>query len=328
MVKRSMTIAETIKGYIIDCRTLDRSERTIERYEQKLNYFVRWLSEEEEIDKLNQVTIDHLRSFVLHVKAAPLGRVNLNKDDDSTELSPLTVKGHVQVTKGFFNWCFKEELIKVNPAARLGLPSVPSYIIATFTPDHIRALLDACDRSTVLGYRDYTIILVLLETGIRVSELCGLRLQDVHEDHIRVFGKGKKQREIGVSPGVSKVLWKYIHQYRGAAPDAETLAFVNRHGHPLTKSGIERFLVALKNKAGVAGVRVSAHTFRHTFACTYMENGGEIYKLSRLMGHSSVEVTEEYLKVFNLRVARQNQDHFSAVSTLDLLNKRKRKNVQ
>jgi integrase/recombinase XerD len=121
--------------------------------------------------------------------------------------------------------------------------------------------------------------------------------------------------------------WKYIHQYRDPASDAESIVFVNRYGHPLTKSGVERFLLLLKDKVGVTGVRVSAHTFRHTFACTYMENGGEIYKLSRLMGHSSVEVTEEYLKVFNLRAARQNQEQFSAVSTLDLLSKRKRKNV-
>jgi site-specific recombinase XerD len=327
MAKRSMTIVEAINGYIIDCRTQDRSERTIEWYQQKLSYFVRWISEEEEIEKLSQVTINHLRSFVLYVKSAPLGRTNFNKDADSSELSPLTVKGYVQVVKGFFTWCFNEELVKVNPAARLGLPSVPSYIIPTFSPDHIRALLDACDRTTTLGYRDYTIILVLLETGIRVSELCGLRLQDVYDDHIRVFGKGRKEREIGISSGVSKFLWKYIHQYRDPASDAELLVFVNRHGHQLTKSGIERFLIALRNKAEITGVRVSAHTFRHTFACTYMENGGEIYKLSRLMGHSSVEVTEEYLKVFNLRAARINQDKFSAVSTLDLLGRRKRKNV-
>ena len=143
-----------------------------------------------------------------------------------------------------------------------------------------------------------------------------------------MFGKGKKEREIGVSPSVSKVLWKYIHQYRDPVSDAESLVFVNRRGKQLTKSGIDRFLFLLRDKANVTGVRVSAHTFRHTFACTYMENGGEIYKLSRLMGHSSVEVTEEYLKVFNLRAARQNQDRFSAVSTLDLLSKRKREKAQ
>ncbi len=326
MPKKAMTIVETIKGYIIDCRTRGHSGRTVEWYEQKLNYFARWIAEDEEIDKLNQVTIEHLRLFVLHLQSSQLGHNTVNKKEDAAQISPLTVKGYVQVVKGFFSWCTAEELIKKNPADRLGMPSVPTYIIPTFTTEHIRAMLDACDRSTPLGYRDYTIILLLLETGIRVSELCGLRLQDVYEDHIRVFGKGQKEREIGVSPGVGKHLWKYVHQHRDPAPDAEQLVFVNRHGHPLTRSGIDRFLMGLKRELCINDVRVSAHTFRHTFARIYLENGGEIYKLSRLMGHSSVEVTEEYLKDFNLRAARQDHDRFSAVSSMDLLSKRKPKN--
>src|SRR5579875_1392324 len=90
-----------------------------------------------------------------------------------------------------------------NPAQRLQLPSVPDYMMPTFTPEYITAMLDACDLSTWLGYRGYTIILVLLETGIRVSELCRLRLQDVDDDHIRVFEKG---REAGISPEASPAL--------------------------------------------------------------------------------------------------------------------------
>src|SRR5262249_16111409 len=158
-----------------------RSGRTIEWYEQKLTYFSRWISEESEIDRLNLVTIDHLRLFVLHLQTAQLGRNTVGKHEDAAKISPLTVKGYVQVLKGFFSWGHAEELIKKNPAARLSLPSVPTYMIPTFTSEHIKRMLDACDRSTPIGYRDYTIILLLLETGIRVSELCGLRLQDVHE---------------------------------------------------------------------------------------------------------------------------------------------------
>jgi len=317
-----MKIDEAIKGYILDCKVRGRSHRTIEWYEQKLRYFARWLNEEEEVRQLGGVSIAHLRSFVLHLQSVPLARSSADGDE---HISPLTVKGYVQVIKGFFSWCHNEELIDKNPAQRLQLPSVPDYMIPTFTPEHIRAMLDACDLSTWLGYRDYTIILVLLETGIRVSELCGLRLQDVHDDHIRVFGKGRKEREVGISPDVSKHLWKYIHKYRRIpAADATELVFLNRHGHPLTRSGVEQFLVELKDKAGIEGVRVSAHTFRHTFARMYLEQGGEIYKLSRLMGHSSVEVTEEYLKDFRVRSARQEHDKFSPVASIGLLGKRRK----
>ncbi len=320
-----MKIDEAIKGYVLDCKVRGRSYRTIEWYEQKLKYFARWLVEEEEVSLLDKVTIANLRSFVLHIQTETIGRRAVNREDggNAIQISPLTVKGYVQVIKGFFNWCHIEELISINPALRLKLPAVPDYMIPTFTPEHLKAMLDACDLTTVLGYRDYTLILVLLETGIRVSELCGLRIQDVHDDYIRVVGKGNKEREVGISPDVAKLLWKYIHHYRKPADDKEVRVFVNRYGQPITPNGVEQLLIDVKNRAGIEGVRVSAHTFRHTFARMYLEQGGEIYKLSRLMGHSSVEITEEYLKDFKVRAARQEQEKFSPVGSLNLLGKRK-----
>lgn len=319
-----MKISEAIKGYILDCKVRGRSHRTVGWYEQKLNYVARWLAEEEEAQRLEQVTVAMLRAFVLHMQAAPVGRTTVNKAGEMSQISPLTVKGYVQVIKGFFTWCYREELIESNITERLKLPSVPDYLIPIFTENHIRAMLDACDTSTTLGYRDHVIILVLLETGIRISELCGLRVQDIHDDYIRVVGKGNKEREVGISPGVAKYLWKYVYHYRKAHNEAEHRVFINRYGEPLTPNGVDQALDDIKGRSGIAGVRVSAHTFRHTFACMYLEQGGEIYKLSKLMGHSSVDVTEEYLKNFNIRAARRGQEKFSPVQAFDLLGKRRK----
>jgi integrase/recombinase XerD len=319
-----MKISEAIKGYILDCKVRGRSNRTVQWYEQKLNYVARWLIEEEEAHRLEQVTVAMLRAFVLHMQAAPVGRTTVNKNGDASQISPLTVKGYVQVIKGFFTWCYREELIENNISMRLKLPSVPDYLIPVFNENHIRTMLEACDLTTVLGYRDYVIILVLLETGIRISELCGLRVQDVHDDYIRVIGKGNKEREVGVSPGVAKLLWKYIYHHRKAHNESEHRVFINRYGEPLTPTGVDQVLDDIKERACITGVRVSAHTFRHTFACMYLEQGGEIYKLSKLMGHSSVDVTEEYLKNFNIRAARRGQEKFSPVQAFDLLSKRRK----
>lgn len=319
-----MKIIEAIKGYILDCKVRGRSHRTIEWYEQKLNYMARWLTEEEEVQRLEQVTVAMLRAFVLHMQASPIGRTTVNKAGEMSQISPLTVKGYVQVIKGFFTWCYREELIENNFSERLKLPSVPDYLIPTFTEDHIRMLLESCNLSTTLGYRDHVIILVLLETGIRISELCGLRVQDVHEDYIRVVGKGNKEREVGISAGVAKLLWKYIYHYRKAHSEDEQRVFINRYGEPLTPTGVDQVLDDIKERSGVTGVRVSAHTFRHTFACMYLEQGGEIYKLSKLMGHSGVDVTEEYLKNFSVRAARQNQEKFSPVQAFNLLGRRRK----
>jgi integrase/recombinase XerD len=175
----------------------------------------------------------------------------------------------------------------------------------------------------MIGFRDYTIILLLLDTGIRVSEMCSLTLDRVYlevlnEAFIKVMGKGRKEREVGLSPEVAQHLWKYIHAYRHPKDASNQSLFINSFGKPLTIFGIEQMLQEVAKRAKVTGVRVSPHTFRHTFARMYLENGGDVYRLSLLLGHSSVVVTENYLKDFYSRNARQGQSKHSPVANLEV----------
>jgi site-specific recombinase XerD len=317
-----MELCEAIKGYLLDGQVRGLTPKTLEWYRQKLQHFAMVLEQEQGITQLEQITPVYLRAFVLHMQQTKTDR---NKSAKPTEeeptISPLTIKGYVQVIKGFFAWCVAEEVVSSNPAQRLKLPKVPDYLITTFTPEQLQDMLAVCDTHTRLGFRDYTIMLLLLDTGIRVSELCGLAIEWVHEDYIKVFGKGRKEREVGISPEVRKLLWKYLAKYRRPASPEIREVFLNKRGQPLTPSGIEQLLHEIKVQAGIEGVRVSAHTFRHTFARMFLERGGEVYKLSRLMGHTDVKTTENYLKDFTSREARQQQARFSPVESLDLTKK-------
>src|SRR5438874_2730871 len=104
------------------------------------------------------------------------------------------------------------------------------------------ASMKTCYRSTVEGFRNYVILLVFLDTGMRLSELCGLRVSDVHERYVKVFGKGRKEREIGLHPEVGKLLWKYIYKYRQPADPDETALFIGRRGEPLRLNGVQAIL--------------------------------------------------------------------------------------
>jgi site-specific recombinase XerD len=101
--------------------------------------------------------------------------------------------------------------------------------------------------------------------------------------------------------------------------------FLNVCGQPLLPNGVEQLLERVKEQAGIQGVRVAAHTFRHTFARMYLDQGGDVYKLSRLMGHTDVKTTERYLKEFTSREARKQQAQFSPLESLDLLKRKSRK---
>ena len=191
-------------------------------------------------------------------------------------------------------------------------------MVVTFTPEQIEKLLATCDTSTRPGFRNYVMFLVFLDTGMRVSELCSLRLSDVHPRHVKVAGKGQKEREIGIHPEVSKLLWKYIHKYRGPAEPGEHHVFLSERG-PLSASGVETIFDQMEQQSGIHDVRVSPHTLRHTFSKQYLKRGGDLFKLSRELGHSSVQITGNiYLGDFRSTDARQEHDRYSPIEGMRL----------
>jgi site-specific recombinase XerD len=320
---KSIRLVDAVKGYLLS-RKSKCNEKTLGWYRQKLAHLCLILEEEYEVTKLQDVTVTHLRLFVEHMKETKADANNPHKPTkEGVNVRDVTVKGYVQVMKGFFNWCVREELLKKNPALQLDNPKVGRYVIKTFTEDQIKTMLAVLNVRTSVGFRDYTIILLLLDTGIRISEMCSLTLDRVYlavlnEAFIKVMGKGRKEREVGMSADVAQRLWKYIHVYRNPKDESNQALFISVFGESLTINGAEQMLKRLAGRVHVVGVRVSPHTFRHTFARMFLENGGDVYKLSLLLGHSSVVVTENYLKDFYSRNARQGQSKHSPVAGMGI----------
>jgi integrase/recombinase XerD len=314
---------EVVNQFLIDCEIRGLTGETISWYRKRLGLFVRKLEEVYKVTELEEVKIAHLRQFVQLLLGTKSGANNPRVPTQDRPLSAFTVRGYVRVIKVFFGWCIDEELLDGNPSSRLVQPKAPDYLIPAFTPENIERMLATCDVSTPLGFRDYVLLLVLLDTGMRVSELCGLKVADVHDRYVKVFGKGRKEREIGLHPEVGKLLWKYIHKYRKPADPGEAILFIGRRGEPLRPGGVKGVLEEVKRKSGLEGVRVSAHTFRHTFAKFYLQRGGEVFKLSREMGHSTVQVTEVYLKDFRSSEARKEHVAYSPIGEIKLGGKKR-----
>jgi site-specific recombinase XerD len=194
------------------------------------------------------------------------------------------------------------------------LPRADQKMVVTFTREHVRRLLlaTANEYNRELQERDKAIIRVLLSTGIRASELCGLTLDHTHLDmydaHIRVTGKGRKQREIGLATEARKQLYRYVTRWR-RSPTSHT--FVNRAGDPMTPDGLDQMLYRLRDWSGVSGVRVSAHTFQHTFAVEFLRTTGDLYRLKTLLGHVSVTTTQIYLAAYTSTEARRGVEVFN-----------------
>ncbi len=318
-----MLIREAMNGHMMDAQILSEgmSTRYLELKKQRLGYFVDWC-EKKGVTELEAVTPNVVRGFIVHLQSLKVDELNPKKPTKDKPLSPLTVKGYMLIVQAFFSWCDREGLLegRTNPTKKVPRVKAPKFVIQTFTPAQLAELLDACDMDTPYGYRDYAMLLLLMDTGIRASELCGLRLGDIQEGYITVFGKGSKQREVGLGPIAGQALWKYINQYRKAlGPKAiEDHVFIGQNGVPLLRGGLYQALQRLGERAHIDGVRLSPHTFRHTFARAWLENGGEIFKLSRVLGHSEMQTTQVYLRDFQSREARVEHAQFSPVERLKL----------
>src|SRR5215469_11955915 len=196
-----MKLNEAIKGYLMegDIRRHAKGSRYNKRL--YLGRFEAWCQEQGCV-MLEDITPMLLRGYVAHVQELQLPP----KQEEERLYQTSTVINYTKTVRAFFHWCEQEGLLgdKANPANRLPKLKAEEYLIPTFTPEHLQAMLDVCDVTESLGYRNYTMLLVLMDTGIRVSELVGLKLEDVHEDYLTVFGKGSKQRQVGIGPTTVK----------------------------------------------------------------------------------------------------------------------------
>ena len=142
--------------------------------------------------------------------------------------------------------------------------------------------------------RNRAIILLLLDTGVRASELCGLAIHhaDLNNKRILVMGKGSKERALPISPRTTKTLWRYLTTEQ---KDEQVNAplFLGSHGDPLNRDALLKLLIRLGVKAGVQ--RCHPHRFRHTFAVNFLRNGGNAFELQMALGHTTLQMVQTYL---------------------------------
>lgn len=312
-----MRLTEVANQFLLDLEVRGKTHSTLVDYRYRLGVLLGVLQDVCQITELEDVRIMHLRQVVQHLMTEKHG-YKRGRPCEGDTLSPATVRAFTRILKSFFHWCYLEDLVTSDPSARLVHPKIPVRVVPAFREEHIQRMLAACDISKPLGFRDYVMLLLLLDTGMRVGEILGLKVADVHDRFVKVFGKGQREREIGIHPEVSKLLWKYTNKYRRAADSAEPILFLSRVGRPLTSVGMHDIIKRIQGRSGLGNIKFTPHVFRHTFAKMYLEHGGDLFKLSREMGHSSVEVTKEYLKDFGSTEARKDHTTFSPISNIAL----------
>ena len=189
-------------------------------------------------------------------------------------------------------------MIKEDPSALLEGPKLGRKLPDTLSVHEIDQITMAIDHSTPAGMRNRAIVETLYSSGLRVSELLGLRLSDIHADvgFIRVRGKGNKERLVPLGSSALKHLDLYISQVRvhiPSQPNHEQTVFLNQRGKKLSRVSV---FTMVKNMAATAGINksISPHTFRHSFATHLLEGGADLRAVQQMLGHESITTTEIY----------------------------------
>ena len=196
--------------------------------------------------------------------------------------------------KSFFNFMLLNDLISSSPAELVEAPKAGRKLPDTLSVDEIDRLIGSIDPSTCKGLRDRAILEVLYSCGVRVSELCDLKIGDLFfgEGYIRIIGKGDKQRLVPVSGIARDRIQLYLETRRDERSNEATL-FLNNRGGRLTRVMIFTIIKQAALRAGI-DKRISPHTFRHSFATHLLEGGANIRQVQELLGHENILTTEIY----------------------------------
>jgi integrase/recombinase XerD len=278
-----MKITDAIKDFLIDAEIKRFSKSTRDNYRRSTRKFALYLREEQNITMIEDVNAAIIKQYTAYL---------INKG-----LKGTTINSYLKIIKVFLQHCYNEDFNSFNPK-RAGFKWVKEEkpIIRAFTVQDVRSMLANCGGTKYIDVRDKTMLTIMVETGIRAFEICGIKLEDIKEEYIVIRGKGQKLRSVPITPIMRREMLRYERikeDYFLERPHEKDYYFLSHRGRQLDNIAMTRNVK--KRGSHITGVRVSSHTLRHFFAQQSIKNGMSLYSLSRLLGHENVGITQIYL---------------------------------
>ena len=310
-------IATLIEAYLQDHIGGNSSEKTLEWHRTALGFLRRFLEEELNITQIDEVESDDISAWFAHLRSTPAARGKVR--------SERTIQTYARSARAFFHWLVRRGTFQSNPFERVAFPKVGRPLIQTITTEEFEQLLLACAPPHETGpyaeraaVRNRAILWLLYDTGIRVSELTHLRVDDLDRKHgvVTVLGKGAKERRVALGQNCLRNLSYYLDKHR---PDGAELAewgsagedhlFLSETRQPLTKNGMEMLFKRLRTRAGITDKRVSPHILRHTFAINYLVKSNDPFSLQELLGHEDLTTVQNYMHMNDTVLQEQKRKY-------------------
>ena len=317
-----------VQDYLVYCKTKGLADKTIKSYEQSLGLFSRYCEEEHKIEKAEKVTKKVIVEYLTYVRdrgkytivSDELSRKSNNphnRTDLGKRVSVATVNNYLRNIKAFYTYCMEFQIIKKNPTDTL--KAMPNKRKARdFISDlQFKMLLRVFNLSSFVEFRDYVITNLLMDSGMRITECLLIKVEDIDLNKRAIFlpaqnTKGKKERLVYFSNEMNLLLKRWL-KYKDIYTNSEYL-FSTQRGNSFKNAVFEKNFRNYCNRIELKNV--SPHTLRNNFAKRFLMNGGNIFTLSQILGHSSVTVTEQaYLDLTDEDI-RQSYQEFSPLAKM------------
>jgi len=317
----------SLDNFMLYCDSKNLTKKTLASYEQTLKLFVLYLAKEHKIINVEKVKSSHIRHYIKYLRergkytvVSDERSININhpinRNDYQKQISDTTIANYIRNIKVFFNFLYQEKEITVNPVTDIRQVKAQRKQKVLLKEEEIKKVLNVMDTSTFHGYRTWIQARLILDSGLRAGEVCSLKPEhiDFKSKSILIENpKNRQQRYVYFSFKMANDLKNWI-KYRDRFSDSPYM-FPTTRG---TELQIRNFEYALHKAGEKVGVLIHPHLLRNNFAKYYLLNGGDFVTLSRILGHSSIEVTmKAYLDFTNDEVGKKYQKH-SPLNNLDI----------
>ena len=306
--------------FMLYCRSTQLREKTMSSYEQTLHLFGRWCADELKIYSVEKITENVIRKYIddLQTRGKYTFYVNdLSKKknypdrrrDYRKPVSATTINNYIRNIRVFFNWLEREYIIRKNPMKRIRQLKYNRQAKVFLSDEDLKKLLSKFDKSYFTEHRDYVMIMLMLDSGMRLGECSTLLVTDLELARKRINlraeeTKGRKDRTVYFSPKTESVLRRWL-QFKDRYVESDYLFPVKEHGGAISVGNFETNFKRYINRAGL-DEDYCPHCLRNNFAKRCLMNGMDIFTLSKILGHSSVEVTEQaYLDLTDDDISKQ-----------------------
>lgn len=266
------------------------SPNTVAAYMTDLELYGEFLIKYQNIKDITMINEDHINKYIASLKRA--------------DMSKQTISRKIIAIKEFHKFLYSEKISDEDPAKFIDLPKPSKPLPVVLSKDEISKMLESIETDTPLGLRNKAMIETLYASGLRISELVGLSIADIHlrEKYIVVVGKGNKERMVPLGDMAVIALRNYIEKGRPflSKKPGNTL-FYNYQGNPISRQSLYKYIVKLAKDNGIEK-EISPHTIRHSFATHLLEGGTDLRIVQELLGHEDISTTQIYTHIDRLRL--------------------------